>query len=375
LTGFLDALDRRRIPSVLLRNYEGFPDRIGNDLDVFVFSRDAQTAAATLIENVECRGGRLLHVHCRSYVQALFFRVPDGNAPLHVDIYPGALTWHGLPYLDEKRFVADCYLREGRRVPNHADEALTLLLMSLLWGGFYKTRYRSRIGELLRTDDARLLATQRLTETFGHGCAPLLDAVLENREIDATLWARRLRRRLFGNQLRRNPARTTRAWLAYWWYELGLLLDPPGIEVRIMDVDPKDRDRYIGVVRNQLGAIFGDTLVLRDAAPLAGLRMWLTRRRALSKSMLVISVCERRQDLGRPSAARTDSPRRLVRGRCIRLSATRCEVPAGLVAELIAAGLLARSAYPRVPWRRSERPPECDGSPEDSAKAGDSTSR
>ena len=46
--GFFQALQSASIPHLLLRNYEGFPDRVGNDIDLFVRRTDATGSVAVL---------------------------------------------------------------------------------------------------------------------------------------------------------------------------------------------------------------------------------------------------------------------------------------------------------------------------------------
>src|SRR4051794_13176958 len=115
---YLAALEKVGIPSVFLRNYERFPEAMGNDLDLFV-PRSALKQAESIFRNcLAAARGELLMRNPRDYVLDLRFVIEGGiSEALHLDLYHGSFVWHGQPYLlDAKLIEESCRHPTGFRV-------------------------------------------------------------------------------------------------------------------------------------------------------------------------------------------------------------------------------------------------------------------
>ena len=113
---------------------------MGGDIDLLV--RDPQQAERQLVADL----GTPLFVARRSYVTGLFY---DWG---HVDLL-STLEWRGARYLDTAAVLQDRDLSpSGLARPRPAHEALVSWFSSLLWGGFFKPRYRDVIVEAARED-------------------------------------------------------------------------------------------------------------------------------------------------------------------------------------------------------------------------------
>ncbi len=216
LKEYLAALTAEGITWMVLRNFQDFPERIGHDLDLFVPRSELDRATAVFHRLLGTAGGRIFITHERDYFRDIRFTIShDAGQALTLDLYHGAYTWHGLPYLSDAELIAGVRMSGELRVPRKAHEALGLVLASLLWGGFFKSRYQARIAELLAASGEREEFNRCLYRAFGAAAAlsfdPAVEAGREPEHVKSD--AARLRRDLRVTQFRRAPLSTLAWWL------------------------------------------------------------------------------------------------------------------------------------------------------------------
>jgi hypothetical protein len=252
---------------VILRNYEGFPTQIGNDLDIFVPNEFLELAIKILQSAVDQSSGKIAHVHRRSYFVAVWIDFPDSGKPLHIDLYPGALTWHGLEFLSEKLFLSRSQrLENGIVVPSKGDEALTLLLINILWGGSFKNRYRRRIEFLLEDREALMCFKESLIASFGSAGSFLINAFhsKDYQSIDDSNVARRLRRALRLRSFVRSPFTSLKEWTRYWLFELiNYTVDQPGSCLRLSQV--ANSRQMSTEITDLIGPYYGAVIETQDS--------------------------------------------------------------------------------------------------------------
>jgi hypothetical protein len=154
LNSFLRNLDNW----ALLRNadiYENFSR--GGDCDLIV--SDFEHAEQELTRQL----GVPVRVAKRSYVRSFHYEWG------HIDMTDG-IYWRGIE-LCAGSVILSRSIKEGLIFPqiSHEDEAITLLLNSLLWGGFIKKRYCARILTVFSRDGNQVLSY--LSEMVGTTCA------------------------------------------------------------------------------------------------------------------------------------------------------------------------------------------------------------
>jgi|GEM_PF-4221166 len=289
--------DALGIEWLLLRNYEQFPREIGKDLDIyFRFSQLAQ-ALAVFAEVVREQSGAIVHLHERSYFRAVWFVVDDAQEiPLHVDFYPGAFTWHGLSFLEEKQVFSEktCFSRYP--IPRPAHEALSLAVIALLWGGFFREVYRQRIETLLTDERERRVFEECSCTAFGFVATP--DSFPANRGEQRRI-SKTLRTALRQHAYRTAPFRALVAQIHYWFHELRAHLHPPGVHIDIASSDPAAGEQFARQLANNVGSLFGETKIL--GADLAGLRLkWIVWRLKASNFLLIRTVSSRTPGSPRP---------------------------------------------------------------------------
>jgi thymidylate kinase len=257
---FFKRLGEAGVVRILLRNHEDFPARIGHDLDVFFLRADLPRAIRIFRETLRERDGEVLHVHERDYVCAVWFRAGRGEPEaIHMDFYHGAFTWHGLPYVSESELVAASRPFGRFKSLNPAHEALSLFLTSLLWGGFYKIRYRERIRSLLQTPQASGDFSRLLEREFGPEARPPFDLMSENEPAseEVARYAARLRRLYKARSFRRSPLSTAVQLGRFWLSEYGSMLSPPGICIAILGPDGSGKSTVMQAVKERAEYYFG----------------------------------------------------------------------------------------------------------------------
>jgi len=237
LTACIQRLEGADCHPVLIRNYESFPDEIGNDLDVFIVRSSLSRAYSILRSSASAQGGSIVHLHRRGYFVAVWLHFPDAVHPVHVDLYHGALTWHGLPFLGDEELISRTLPMDGtacNRIPSPPHEAMISCLASILWGGFFKSRYQDHLQRLLSDRSNFEEFSSGLERCFDQWGSQLATAVREASAASLVdpAYARKLRLLLFLKSLRSHPLQSSIAWLRHWWEEfLCYLLRLPGLVV------------------------------------------------------------------------------------------------------------------------------------------------
>jgi len=280
---FFASLKQASIPFLLLRNYEDFPQRIGHDIDLFFQRQDALKVKDIFLKLLSSAGGNVIVIHERGYFIDIRFVLGLKPADaIHLDIYHGSFTWHGLTYLRDEELLSAARQYNGYPIPRPAHEAYNIFFASILWGGFYKSRYQPRIAALLSAPEERAEFDRCIRKTFGDAGIPPFDPcspVIPDKGI-VRQYARKLRRVFKMRSLSRNPLRTASGLARHWSVELGCFLRPKGLVVAITGPDEKQLLKICEGLTHQLGELFGEnqTYHLEGASgqnSIGSFRQWL----------------------------------------------------------------------------------------------------
>jgi thymidylate kinase len=235
-TELMHALDSLG-PYVILRNHDVRAHlAAGGDIDLLV--PDRRHAERQLVAEL----GVPRFIARRSYVTGLFY---DWG---HIDLLP-SLQWRGATYLDSNTVLQDRELSPfGLPRPRPAHEALVSWFSSLLWGGFFKTRYRDVIVEAVRNDGdefARVLYTAAGKRWGGR----LLSSASQGRPEESELCARQIRRAVVRRALARAPLRTFIGGLGFYLAEARLHLNPPLPWVAVLGPDGSGKSTLLAALR------------------------------------------------------------------------------------------------------------------------------
>lgn len=281
LSSLISRFEEEKLSPVILRNYEKLPIEVGNDLDIFVCPESIRNAEALFNEILEFHGGSLLHRHKRGYFVALWSRFPDSDDWLHIDLYHGALRWHGFEFLSTSALTKGSRRWNDYPVPRPAHEALTLLLASLLWGGFVKERYRAAIQKHIATDveSAKLLSC--LGNAFGTKGCLLYDFLTKQTTHDKMPSAAQLRRALVFRQVSISPLISFVRWAHHWFWEIKNYLVPCGMTVYLPAKELQDISGDLEAALGPVCALFGNVKVVKDSKYSALKSRWYAGRNYL----------------------------------------------------------------------------------------------
>jgi len=234
VTAVFRAWQRAGIPFLVLRNYQGLPQIISNDIDVLVEPADLRRAEASLLAVAGAAGFRLVN-RGEFATLALYLAAESSNAQAHFDLFTD-LKWRGFDFLDCRGFLG-CRIERGLfAIPHPAHEAATNLLAHFIFSGEIKEKYRADIAAGFQA--APDVATDLLAATYGHYHATALVADgAQGRWASIEQRAPSLRRSLILRQIAGHPARAARSFLRDGARLVRRLLRPPGLTVVLCGVD------------------------------------------------------------------------------------------------------------------------------------------
>lgn len=278
LASLIRGLEHAECAPVILRNYEGLPTEIGNDLDIFVLPERVDTSENVCYACCQEWNGELVHRHKRGYFVALWIRFPGSDACLHVDLYYGALTWHGFEFLPVAHLLAGRKWRGDLPIPRKAHEALLLVAVSMLWGGYIKERYIPWVLDCLDDPDESEQFDDCIKQAFGENGSNLpkeLRNAIATGDSNAPM-VQGLRKALGRRELRTRPRHAVKSWLHHWYWEICNYLKPPGLVVTY----PPNNEEFLPSIQETLiaavGNLFGDVKVLHPT------RGWKDQLRSVS---------------------------------------------------------------------------------------------
>ena len=258
---YLVVLGREAIPFIILRNYEGFPSKIGHDLDLFIPRACCDQAARLFTKLLGELGGRVIITHRRDYFFDIRFTVDlDVSKAIHLDLFHGSFTWHGIPYLTEDDLLSSARDYNGLPIPRPAHEALNLLFASILWGGFLKERYLPRISALLAEPTEQDIFASCIDHVFGAGCRvpfPLTTDTIPTKSV-IFAYAKLARSGLKRTALKRAPFKTISALVRHWFAEAQCYLRLKGIHIAILGPDGAGKSTVMAHTVERIGELFAE---------------------------------------------------------------------------------------------------------------------
>ena len=239
LQAVLDAV--RALPgSVVLRNHDLAANlRRGGDIDLLV--DDVNAAERHFITRL----GPPRFIASRSYVRGIYY---DWG---YIDLFPNC-QWRGVVYMSSAaiRQEASPGTPGGGRT-RLAHEALTCWLSSLLWGGFFKARYRDIVCRAAKEDTRQF--QEVLHYAVGQTWAQRMFEMAIDGHPEASLKSfRAIRRAATLGAVRRDPLQTLRGCWQFWLAELRLRIDPPLPWVAVLGPDGSGKTSVLDAVARTL---------------------------------------------------------------------------------------------------------------------------
>lgn len=218
---------------VIVRNEDVFAN-LARGGDVDLLAADPAAAEHAIAHHL----GNPVVVQRRSYVTGYYY--PWG----YIDVFP-TMEWRGAAYIPASRVLGQkTFTRSGFPRARLAHEALVCWFSSLLWGAFFKERYRELIRRAATEDAAefRTICEHAAGRRWG---ARLFAMATDGRPDYAVRFVRELRRAVWLAAFRRAPVRTLRGYVSFWRHELKLRLRPPLPWVAILGPDGSGKSSVI----------------------------------------------------------------------------------------------------------------------------------
>lgn len=212
----------------------------GGDLDLLV--EHPLSFSRRLLEEM---GLPVMHMG-RSYVQGFFWKWG------RVDIMP-TLEWHGAIYLPSAEVLGSTFRNsKGLLEASLPHQAVICWFSSLIWGGFFKERYRELIVRAAREHEPQLY---RLLEySVGFSWAKrLVNVAREGRPESSVAWVGPLRRVLWWRAFLRSPLHAVKGWIRFWVAEVKLRIWPPTPWAAVLGLDGSGKSSLLDTLKERLG--------------------------------------------------------------------------------------------------------------------------
>ena len=229
---------------VVLRNHDVMAHLVsGGDIDILV--ADLASSEKRLFDHF----GTPVWLAVRAYGNSYYYRWG------HID-FVTRLEWRGAAYLHRQAVIAEASDSSyGLRQPCLVHEAVISWLTSVLWGGFFKEKYRAVILRAVQEDAVRM--RQVLCDAFGRVTSDWLMTVAEQGqpELAATrVWP--LRMQLWWMALRREPRQSLQRHLEFWRCEVSLRTTALIPWVAVLGPDGSGKTSLIQRLQEKLAGIF-----------------------------------------------------------------------------------------------------------------------
>ena len=234
VTAVFTAWNSIDLPFVVLRNHEGLPEQVDNDLDLLV-SPDRLQMAEQVLAAAARDAGYELHNRAEFGPLCLFFHHQTTLEQIQVDLFT-SVAWRLLHLLPAEAVLERRVPGPLFAIPDPVDEAIVNLLTRLLYHGRIKDKYKP--GVKAAFEAAPEAARERLAWSFPDAEAAFLtEAVLQQNWDGIEQRALALRGHVRSANLRRRPGALLASALRDVRRLLRRGLRPPGLCIAVLGPD------------------------------------------------------------------------------------------------------------------------------------------
>ena len=252
----------RNIRHAVLRNYERLPDSVGaRDIDIVVHPDDLKAVRDIVVRIVEARGLRYGNYYADERLTqfALVGRDADGGLQqIKLDFFIRSEVY-GVQFLSAEEMLADLRHHNGVAVVSDPVMLLDKWLFHLLVGRPLHTKYDASFAEIARVYPDRLI--QSLSRLLPDDRAKELVQALAEGKGSQLVLTKSERRRALAKLWRAQKGSAVGRSLSFARFRLRERLRPHGVFLSISGPDGAGKTTVIGMVIEQLGAIWGDDAV------------------------------------------------------------------------------------------------------------------
>lgn len=289
LQSLLKAFSDAGIAAPILRNYDGLPRHVGNDLDIFITRLDLARAEEILIEQVSLSGGQMIKKFRKDSFTAWWMRI--GDSPLlHIDLFNGAYYWRGRQLESDEQILKNMKTHSlGFHIPSPFHQAFSMFVTSLIWGGFYQDRYGETMEMLLVNDEERERFDSLMEKNFG-GAGSIPFAFNDKPASECVKkYVQELRGGIRWRWFKKAKPKEWYCVLRYWLWEILNLVRPSGDWLIATE-----EDDLCGLFASELMHTYGGYTELRYSrrGPLSWLwfRLRYVQRRMARNELVIVRV-------------------------------------------------------------------------------------
>lgn len=232
----LDRLNAEGVPYCVLRNYDGLPEKVGNDIDFLVAPEAIDRFQGVVLHTARESGWTLVKHENRYGYRSYYLSTSRFDGLLHLDVRC-PYHWKGITFASDDAILRTRVRRKSFYIPSKGCEAAVSLVKDLLPYGRAKERYLERITRFSREDADNFCAT--LSGPFGKQLTSRLLGMVQAGDWNGVSGMQRpLRRSLLMRALSHRPWRQLINWARFLMGHLNeCLFHPTGFFLVLMGPD------------------------------------------------------------------------------------------------------------------------------------------
>lgn len=132
---------------LVLRNYDGYPDKVTGDIDLLIPNESA-SVWEKLERVIHDEGWRVVQIVERPWIRTYQLSNPVADRPMFVIDVFRMTSWYTFPFHDVSNILRDSHAYKYFRVPSEEDQWLVTTTHYALHGGIIPEKYQRRAQEI-----------------------------------------------------------------------------------------------------------------------------------------------------------------------------------------------------------------------------------
>lgn len=251
LNTFIDCLNNK-FDYCILRNYEKYPQKIGNDIDILIRSNDINHVAKQIgrfFENInmqykiKTRTSSFLSIIC-------FYKTVDENIEsIQVDIWT-KLEWRGIEWIDVNYIIETRLKYNNFYIPCKGCEVAITVFKELVANGIVKEKYYNSLTSKLREDKDKFIIS--LHNCFGNYVYNISELINNSKYNELNKKQRVIRSKL----ILKHPFKYTYSSIKKILEKVSNIFNPKGKMVAFIGPDGSGKTTFINLAQEHFEKLY-----------------------------------------------------------------------------------------------------------------------